>query len=62
MRVTVDKKRAEWTVKRSCEPGLKWNKKAGRASGTKEDVKILNAYLDVIQSSIFAIQKESAPK
>src|SRR5688572_10857396 len=60
VRVTVDGKRAEWSVQRSCEPGLKWNQTTGRASGTKEEVKILNAYLDAIQGNIFAVQKESA--
>ena len=60
VRVTVDGKRAEWSVQRSCEPGSKWNQTAGRAIGIKEDVKILNAYLDAIQGNIFAIQKEHA--
>jgi site-specific recombinase XerD len=60
VRVTVNGERAEWSVQRSCEPGLKWNQKTGRASGTKEETKILNAYLDAIQGNIFAIQKESA--
>jgi site-specific recombinase XerD len=32
----------------------------GRASGTKEDAKILNAYLDTIQGNIFTVQKEYA--
>ena len=46
VRVTVDGKRAEWSVQRSCNQGT-WNQAMGRASGTKEEVKILNAYLDV---------------
>ena len=60
VRISVDGKRAEWIVQRSIEPGIKWNQKTGRASGTKEDVKVLNAFLDAINSNIFAIQKESA--
>ena len=32
----------------------------GRAIGTKEETKILNAYLDAIQCNIFAVQKEFA--
>jgi len=60
VRITVDGKRVEWSVQRSIEPGIKWNQKTGRASGTKEDVKVLNAFLEAINSNIFAIQKESA--
>ncbi len=37
---------------------MKWNQKLGRATGTKEEVRILNAYLDAIQGNIFSIQKE----
>ena len=59
VRVTIDGKLAEWTVQRNCAAGLRWNQKLGRASGTKEEVKVLNGYLDAIQSNIFAIQRES---
>ena len=48
VRVTVNGERAEWSVQRSCEPGSKWNQAIGRAAGNKEEVKILNAYLDAI--------------
>lgn len=58
VRVTVDGKRVEWSVQRSWEPGAKWNKNIGRATGTKEEAKNLNAYLDAIQGNIFAVQKE----
>jgi hypothetical protein len=34
--------------------------KLGRATGNKEEIKILNAFLDAIQGNIFAIQKEYA--
>ena len=60
VRLTVDGKRAEWSVQRNCSPGVKWNQKLGRATGTKEDTRILNAYLDAIQGNIFTIQKEYA--
>ena len=60
VRITVDKKRAEWSVQRYIEPGIKWNQKTGRASGTKEEVKVLNAFLDAIYSKIFAIQRGAA--
>jgi hypothetical protein len=45
MRLTVEGKRIELTTKRECEPE-KWNSASGRKNGTKEEVKILNAYLD----------------
>ena len=60
VRVTTNGQRVEWSVQRSCEPGLKWNQITGRAIGNKEEVKILNAYLDAILGNIFAIQKEYA--
>ncbi len=58
VRLTVDGRRVEWSVQRNCSADLKWNQKLGRAAGTKEEVKILNAYLDAIQGNIFSIQKE----
>ena len=58
VRITINGKRAEWSVQRSCESGSKWNQAVGRATGNKEEVKNLNAYLDAIQGNIFAIQKE----
>ncbi len=60
VRVTVDGLRCEWSLQRIWETGSKWNKTLGRASGTKEDARILNAYLDAIQGNIFAVQKEYA--
>ena len=60
IRLTVDGKRVEWSVQRNCSAGLKWNQKLGRATGTKEEVRTLNAYLDAIQANIFSIQKEYA--
>jgi len=60
VRVTVDGLRAEWSLQRSWETGSKWNKTLGRASGTKEEAKILNAFLDTIQGNMFAVQKEYA--
>ncbi|WP_316931584.1 Arm DNA-binding domain-containing protein [Pedobacter jeongneungensis] len=51
MRITVDGKRAEISIGRDCEPG-KWNSSAGRAIGTKEDVRTHNSYLDSLQSKM----------
>lgn len=42
LRITVDGVRAEMSTSRNCEPE-RWNAKAGKVTGTKEDVKTLNA-------------------
>ena len=60
VRVTVDGVRVEWSIQRNCIAGSKWSQKLGRVVGTREEVKILNAYLDAIQGNIFALQKEFA--
>lgn len=52
LRFTVDGKRSEATIGRTCEPS-RWNNKAGRLTGTKEDVRALNNYLDGLQSKAF---------
>ena len=52
LRITVDGIAKEISIGRQCEPD-KWNAKAGRASGIKENVKSLNAYLDTIQTKIY---------
>lgn len=59
VRVTINGKRSEWSIQRSIEPA-KWNQQSGRASGSKEEVKILNQYLDVIQGNIYQVQKDNA--
>ncbi len=33
VRVTVDKKRVEWSIKKKWEPGNRWNRHIGRAAG-----------------------------
>ncbi|MBG6233774.1 hypothetical protein IWX76_000329 [Pedobacter sp. CAN_A7] len=45
MRITVDGKRAEIATSRDCNPS-RWSKRSSRLIGTKEDVKMLNSYLD----------------
>ena len=52
LRITVDGIAKETSIGRQCEPD-KWNARAGRASGIKENVKSLNAYLDTIQTKIY---------
>ena len=51
MRITVSGKRADLSAGRECEP-VKWNSHAGRAIGTKEEIKSLNNYLDSLQSKV----------
>ncbi|QTE35837.1 site-specific integrase [Mucilaginibacter gossypii] len=51
MRITVNGKRADMSAGRECEPA-KWNSHAGRAIGTKEEIKSLNNYLDSLQSKV----------
>jgi hypothetical protein len=51
MRITVDSKRAEMSAGRECDP-TKWNNHAGRAIGTKEEIKSLNNYLDSLQTKV----------
>ncbi|SDT55929.1 Site-specific recombinase XerD [Mucilaginibacter mallensis] len=51
MRITVNGKRADMSAGRECEP-VKWNSQAGRAIGTKEEIKSLNNYLDSLQSKV----------
>ena len=52
LRITVDGKRSEITTNRECNPG-KWNSKSGRLTGTKEEVKSFNAFLDNLQSKVY---------
>jgi hypothetical protein len=56
LRFTVDGQRAEASTGKTCDP-KKWNSKAKRASGTKEDVKSLNAHLDGLQFQILEMHK-----
>ncbi|HEY4198444.1 MAG TPA: site-specific integrase [Mucilaginibacter sp.] len=51
MRITVNGKRSEVSAGRECEPS-KWNSHAGRALGTKEEIKALNSYLDSLQNKV----------
>ena len=60
-RITIERQRIEWSIQRSCSPS-RWNRQTGRAIGTKSVSSELNAYLDVIQNSIYDIQKEFALK
>ncbi len=57
LRITVDGTPKELSVKRSCGPA-RWNPHAGRASGTKEEVKALNTYLDTYQARVFEAKRK----
>ena len=57
LRITIDGKRTEIAIQRDCDPAI-WNEKLGRLSGTKESVKLANAYLDGIVSTIYQCQNE----
>src|SRR5919202_465135 len=57
LRITVDGKRTELSTKIECEPG-KWNPAAGRAKGTKEESRALNAYLDLLQARVGDVQHQ----
>ncbi len=52
LRITTHGQRAEVSTGREWLPE-KWNAGAGRASGTKEDVKALNSYLDTLQGKAY---------
>jgi site-specific recombinase XerD len=57
LRITASGHRIELATKRTCEPE-KWNSAAGRKSGTKEDTRQLNAYLDTLQSKVYEIHRQ----
>ena len=59
VRITIEGKRAEWTCQRKCNNNI-WNQQSGRAIGNKDEIKMLNQYLDIIQGNIFAVQKDYA--
>jgi Site-specific recombinase XerD len=51
MRITVASEPKEISTGRECDP-LRWNAKANRAKGTKEDIRNLNAYLDTLERKV----------
>ena len=52
LRLIVDTKRTEICTKRKWASS-RWDNAAGRAKGTKEDARILNAFLDLLQSKVY---------
>lgn len=57
MRLSVAGKRTEFTTQREWDPA-KWNSQAGRATGTKEIARELNAYLDILQTKVYEAQRK----
>lgn len=57
LRITVDGQSRELSTKRLCEPS-RWSQDAGRAIGTKEDIRSLNTYLDVLTNQVFQAKQE----
>ncbi len=57
MRITVGCARTEISTQRKWDPS-RWNIAAGRATGTKEDARTLNAYLDTLQARVYEAQRQ----
>jgi site-specific recombinase XerD len=61
LRITVDGIGKEISTSRHCNPD-RWNTNAGRCNGTKEDAKLLNAYLDTLQTKVYEAKRELIEK
>ncbi|WP_316839267.1 site-specific integrase [Pedobacter gandavensis] len=59
LRITVNGNRVEITTGQECKPE-NWNPKTGRLTGTKEDTKRFNAYLDNLQAMVYRAHKDLA--
>lgn len=57
VRITVDSRRIEISLKRSVHP-LEWNNKRGMARGSRDDVKSLNHYLEEVKSNLIQSYQE----
>jgi Arm DNA-binding domain len=57
LKITVDGKPVEMSASRNCEPE-RWNAKAIKVIGTKEDVKALNAYLENMKVDVYAAHSQ----
>ncbi|PWS33388.1 recombinase [Pedobacter paludis] len=54
LRITVDGKRAEMATNRTCNLE-RWNSKAGKVTGSRQDDKILNSYLEKVKAEVNAL-------
>jgi hypothetical protein len=61
MHITIDAARLELSAQRECE-SERWNPRSGRAKGTKEDVRELNAYLDSLQAKVYEAHRSLLDK
>jgi len=57
MRVTVNGRRSELSINRKVNVS-KWNQKAEKLSGTKEEVKDFNNYLDAVRNKVYNVQQQ----
>ncbi|MFZ2430542.1 MAG: site-specific integrase, partial [Lutibacter sp.] len=57
LRITVDGKRSEITTKRYLESN-RWSNEANRAIGRTEDIRELNAYLDILTAKVYRHYKD----
>ena len=57
LRLTVDGKRAEISTGRRIDI-RKWNSKANKGIGRSESIRALNAYLTLLSSKVYKIQKD----
>ena len=56
LRLTVNGKRAEFSIGHKCEPN-KWCKKSEKVLGNREEAKILNRFIEQFQSKIYRAQE-----
>ena len=61
LRITVDGGAKEISIARDCDTD-RWNANAGRVYGTKEDAKLLNAYLDTLQTKVYEVRRQLLEK
>src|SRR5438093_3891241 len=61
LRITIDAARVEISTQRECD-AERWNSHSGRANGTKEEIKSLNAYLDSLQAKVYETQRSLLDK
>ncbi len=57
LRVTVDGQRFELATKRYCDPE-KWNAASGKQNGTREEARLLNTYLETMQTKVFEVRRQ----
>lgn len=54
MRISAGGERAEYSTRRQWDP-TRWDNVNGRAAGTREDVRMLNAYLSALQARVYEV-------